>query len=217
MATNPTDPIHQFQISNIVPIEIGGLDFSFTNSALFMVADGRRGDCLPVLFDPRARPRAEPHAVGERALLRVRCQHAARRGGLRRHAVLSVRLLAVHVHPGRQPARHGPVFLHGDQPSDRDLRAVPPGDGRRRGLRPDEARPALLQTLRARGRAGCRAAAGRADRGGLVPVAAGVALGSSLRQHAGGAHHAEGLRRLRGVAERLRRARGCRCRSFRCS
>ncbi|KQT88023.1 F0F1 ATP synthase subunit A [Aurantimonas sp. Leaf443] len=38
MATDPTDPIHQFQISRIVPIEIGGLDFSFTNSALFMVA-----------------------------------------------------------------------------------------------------------------------------------------------------------------------------------
>ncbi|NDV86016.1 F0F1 ATP synthase subunit A [Aurantimonas aggregata] len=37
MATNPTDPIHQFVISRIVPIEIGGLDFSFTNSALFMV------------------------------------------------------------------------------------------------------------------------------------------------------------------------------------
>ncbi len=32
------DPIHQFQISKIVPIEIGGLDLSFTNSALFMVA-----------------------------------------------------------------------------------------------------------------------------------------------------------------------------------
>lgn len=32
------DPIHQFQISKIVPIEIGGLDFSFTNSSLFMVA-----------------------------------------------------------------------------------------------------------------------------------------------------------------------------------
>jgi F-type H+-transporting ATPase subunit a len=37
LATNPTDPIHQFVISSIVPIEIGGLDFSFTNSALFMV------------------------------------------------------------------------------------------------------------------------------------------------------------------------------------
>ena len=32
------DPTHQFQISKIVPIEIGGLDFSFTNASLFMVA-----------------------------------------------------------------------------------------------------------------------------------------------------------------------------------
>jgi len=32
------DPIHQFQIVKLVPIEIGGLDFSFTNSSLFMVA-----------------------------------------------------------------------------------------------------------------------------------------------------------------------------------
>ncbi|MEO5321997.1 F0F1 ATP synthase subunit A [Mesorhizobium sp. CC13] len=33
-----TDPIHQFQISKLIPIEVGGLDFSFTNSAAFMVA-----------------------------------------------------------------------------------------------------------------------------------------------------------------------------------
>ena len=32
-----TDPIHQFQIQKLIPIEIGGVDFSFTNSALFMV------------------------------------------------------------------------------------------------------------------------------------------------------------------------------------
>jgi F-type H+-transporting ATPase subunit a len=32
------DPIHQFQISRLIPIEIGGLDFSFTNSSLFMAA-----------------------------------------------------------------------------------------------------------------------------------------------------------------------------------
>ncbi len=32
------DPIHQFHISKLIPIEIGGLDFSFTNSSLFMVA-----------------------------------------------------------------------------------------------------------------------------------------------------------------------------------
>ena len=33
-----TDPIHQFEIYRLFPIEIGGLDFSFTNSALFMAA-----------------------------------------------------------------------------------------------------------------------------------------------------------------------------------
>ncbi|WAJ30272.1 F0F1 ATP synthase subunit A [Antarcticirhabdus aurantiaca] len=32
------DPIHQFQIARLVPIDIGGVDFSFTNSSLFMVA-----------------------------------------------------------------------------------------------------------------------------------------------------------------------------------
>ena len=31
------DPIHQFHIDKIVPIQIGGLDISFTNAALFMV------------------------------------------------------------------------------------------------------------------------------------------------------------------------------------
>ena len=32
------DPTHQFQIQKIIPIEIGGMDFSFTNASLFMVA-----------------------------------------------------------------------------------------------------------------------------------------------------------------------------------
>lgn len=32
------DPIHQFRIQKWIPIEIGGLDLSFTNSAAFMVA-----------------------------------------------------------------------------------------------------------------------------------------------------------------------------------
>lgn len=31
------DPIQQFEITNLIPIEVGGLDFSFTNSSLFMV------------------------------------------------------------------------------------------------------------------------------------------------------------------------------------
>jgi len=31
------DPIHQFHIQKLFPIEVGGIDFSFTNSSLFMV------------------------------------------------------------------------------------------------------------------------------------------------------------------------------------
>ncbi len=31
------DPIHQFEIHNIVPLSVGGVDLSFTNSALWMV------------------------------------------------------------------------------------------------------------------------------------------------------------------------------------
>lgn len=39
MATpDKVDPIHQFHINTLIPIEIGGYDLSFTNSSLFMVA-----------------------------------------------------------------------------------------------------------------------------------------------------------------------------------
>lgn len=39
MAENPIEPIHQFQIHDIVPFgEIGGVHFAFTNAALLMVA-----------------------------------------------------------------------------------------------------------------------------------------------------------------------------------
>ena len=36
-AEQAIDPIHQFRIEPIIPLHIGGLDLSFTNSALFMV------------------------------------------------------------------------------------------------------------------------------------------------------------------------------------
>jgi F0F1-type ATP synthase membrane subunit a len=39
LAENPIEPIHQFQIHDIVPFgEIGGVHFGFTNAALLMVA-----------------------------------------------------------------------------------------------------------------------------------------------------------------------------------
>lgn len=36
-AANPLDPMHQFEIKRLIPIEVFGVDASFTNSALWMV------------------------------------------------------------------------------------------------------------------------------------------------------------------------------------
>jgi F-type H+-transporting ATPase subunit a len=36
-STFPVDPLHQFEIQRLIPIDIGGVDISFTNSALWMV------------------------------------------------------------------------------------------------------------------------------------------------------------------------------------
>jgi F-type H+-transporting ATPase subunit a len=52
------DPIHQFHIEKIVPIEIGGVDFSFTNSALFMVLTIAGASAFLLL--PTARRRVVP-------------------------------------------------------------------------------------------------------------------------------------------------------------
>ncbi|WP_280938387.1 F0F1 ATP synthase subunit A [Xaviernesmea rhizosphaerae] len=38
MAGDKVDPVHQFMVNTIVPIHVGGLDLSFTNASLFMVA-----------------------------------------------------------------------------------------------------------------------------------------------------------------------------------
>ena len=46
------DPIHQFRIEPIIPIHVGGLDFSFTNSALFMVLTVAAGVGFLLLSTP---------------------------------------------------------------------------------------------------------------------------------------------------------------------
>jgi F-type H+-transporting ATPase subunit a len=40
------DPLHQFELHRLIPLVIGGLDFSFTNSSLFMVLSL----CVPLLI-----------------------------------------------------------------------------------------------------------------------------------------------------------------------
>ena len=52
------DPIHQFQISKLIPIEIGGYDFSFTNSSAFMAATVVAAGGLH--FQKTSKPRRKP-------------------------------------------------------------------------------------------------------------------------------------------------------------
>ncbi len=59
------DPTHQFQIQKIVPIEIGGIDFSFTNASLFMVASAAVAASFPLFRDvqsQRSFPAARSHS-----------------------------------------------------------------------------------------------------------------------------------------------------------
>ncbi len=72
----------------LIPIEVGGVDFSFTNSAAVHGGDGRRRFGVPDPRHARARPGAGPLAVGRRGDLRVRGQDAARFDRQRRDAVL---------------------------------------------------------------------------------------------------------------------------------
>ena len=54
------DPIHQFHINKIIPIEFGGLDLSFTNSSLFMVLTVASVAAFPLLDDRQPRPGSGP-------------------------------------------------------------------------------------------------------------------------------------------------------------
>ena len=108
-----TDPIHQFHIQKLVPIEVGGVDFSFTNSALFMVITVVGASAFLIL------------SARGRGLVPGRWQSAAEvvyefvaktlrdSDGKRRHALLPAGLLPLHLHPVRQHVGHVPLFLHG--------------------------------------------------------------------------------------------------------
>ncbi len=92
------NPIHQFTIEPIIPIHVGGLDFSFTNSSLFMVLTVLGAVAFLLIPTSPRKVVPRPLAVRRRTHLRVRREDAPRLRRLGRHALLSIRLLVVHVH-----------------------------------------------------------------------------------------------------------------------
>src|SRR5208283_5536383 len=99
-------------------------------------------------------------------------------------ALLSLRLLAVRLRADRQSDRPLPLYFLGDEPDHRDLLLRDAGDADRRRLRHLSPRLSFLRALRAARRAEARSGRARADRDHLLPVAADLAFGASLRQHA---------------------------------
>ena len=214
------DPIHQFEIKKLLPLgTVGGHEIAFTNSALFMgiavagisLADDRRNG------EPRLG--AGAHAVARRNVLRIRRRHDPQYRRAGRHAVLPVRVHAVHVHPVPEHARPAAACrIHRHQPHRHHGGAGAAGVHHRHRLRPRAQRPALLQAVRAERHPDLHPAAHRPDRGDVVPVAPDLAQRPPVRQHAGRPHHAESVRRLRGHARRASAsaagsARSCRSRS----
>ena len=117
------NPMHQFEINRIIPLDLFGYDASFTNSALFMVIAA----AVITLFTV--------FAMRKRALVPSRAQSVAEISyefvanmvrdnvGTDGHEIFPLRLHALHVRAGAEHARHAPLLLHGDEPHHRHLRA----------------------------------------------------------------------------------------------
>ena len=71
-------PLDQFKIEPIIPIHIGGIDASFTNSALFMVITIALASVVVILGLARPRAGAQPLAVAGRDVLRIHRRHDRR-------------------------------------------------------------------------------------------------------------------------------------------
>ena len=79
------DPIHQFEIKKIATLgHIGGHEIAFTNSALFMVITVVGIWALLVGGSSARALVPGRHAVGRRAVLRIRRQHACKAPPARR-------------------------------------------------------------------------------------------------------------------------------------
>ncbi len=80
------DPIHQFQISKLIPIEIGSLDLSFTNSSAFMLVTAAvAGGFLYFATASRAMVPGRGQSVAEMAydFVRNMLRDATGEGGMR--------------------------------------------------------------------------------------------------------------------------------------
>jgi F-type H+-transporting ATPase subunit a len=98
------DPLHQFEIVRYLDVRVEGLDFSFTNSSLWM-AFAVAGAYFLIMAGTRQHAMVPgPPPVRRRDALRVRGRHRARVRGQGGDALLPAHLHPLHLHPDRQHA-----------------------------------------------------------------------------------------------------------------
>ena len=200
------DPIHQFQIVNLFPLgKLGHAEIAFTNSALFMLI-AVVGLTL-FLVIATAGGRAVPTRLQSAAELSYEfvasmVRSTAGQEGMRFFPfvftifmfVLTLNMLGL-IPYGFTVTSHVVITAA----------LALTGVLHRAHLRPDPAWIPLLQSVRAQGRADLHFADDRRHRDTVIHFAADLAQRAPVRQHAGGPHRAQGLRRLHHPARRRAR------------
>ncbi len=198
---------HQFLVNKIGPDRDWRIDFSFTNASLFMVATvGAAAGFLYLTTSQRGLIPTRMQSVSEMSyeFIASMLREGAGSHGMKFFPMV---LLAVHVHSDGELLGMGSPISSPSQPDHRHLRAC--------GFR-DRHRPlygfykhgfGFLKLFVPQGVPGALLPLVVSIEIHLVPFPSDQPLGPSFRQHAGGPHHAEGLRRLRRIAQRFWGAR----------
>ena len=210
------NPIEQFYISPIVPIQIAGHDFSLTNSSLYMLIAVALACALMAVGARRRRQDPRTPAGARRDGLRIRRRHGALGGRRDGHALLPAGVQPVHVHSHLQSRRPDPLFLHRDQPHHHHGGAGAAGVLHRH--RSSASKEHGLHFFKLFVPSGVPIY--------ILPLVVAIEVISflsrplepfraSVRQHAGRPHHAQRVRRLRRHAAGRRRGASRRSRSCR--
>ena len=185
------DPIHQFQIQNLVPLfKIGSADIHFTNSALFMIVSVVLSALL--LIGTTAGRRLVPTRLQSMAeltyeLVGSTLRNAAGEEGMKFFPLVFSLFMFILISNvvGLIPYTFtvtSHIIITVALALTVFFTVIVYGIWKQR--------PALLQAVRAERHSGLDAAADRLHRDAVVPVAADLAQRASVRQHAGRPHHA---------------------------
>ncbi len=195
------DPIEQFHIHKLFTIgHIGNQEIAFTNSSAYMFGSVALISLL--MIGGVAGRRLVPGRIQSVAEIAYEFVASTIRSNAGKEGMKFFPLvfsIFMFVCVSNIVGDHS-LHLHGVEPHHRHRGAGAAGVPDRADLRLLQERAEILQAVRALGHSDLHPAAGGVHRGVLVLPAADLALGASVRQHAGRPHRAGGVRELHSAA-----------------